>query len=201
MASVTGCQSAYYNTWEKLGWHKRDILVSRVEDARDSQEKAQAQFQTTLERFVAVTKADVGDLQSRYNKLQSDYDRSESRANDVRKRVRDIEDVAEDLFEEWEKELDQYQSAEMRRSSEEQLRETRARYKPFIAAMQRAEKKMDPVLAAFKDQVLFLKHNLNARAVASLQTTTAALETDVSQLIKEMQQSIAEADEFIKQMK
>ena len=109
--------------------------------------------------------------------------------------------MAEDLFEEWEKELDQYESAELRRSSEEQLRETRARYKPFIAATQRAEKKMDPALAAFKDQVLFLKHNLNARAVASLQTTTAALETDVSQLIKEMEQSIAEADEFIKQMK
>ena len=200
LLTTTGCKSTYYNTWEKLGWHKRDILVDRVEDARDSQKEAQEQFQTTLERFIAVTKAEVGDLQSRYNKLQSDYDRSEARANDVRKRIKEIEDVAEDLFGEWQTELAQYESAELRRSSEDKLRDTRSRYKQLVAAMRRAEKKMDPVLAAFKDQVLFLKHNLNARAIASLQTTTATLETDVSQLIKEMEQSIAEANEFIKQM-
>lgn len=196
-----GCQRAYYSTWEKMGWHKRNILVSRVENARDSQEKAQEQFQSTLDRFISLTKADVGDLQARYNRLQSDFERSESRANDVRRRIRDIESVADDLFSEWEKELDEYQSAELRRSSEQQLRETRDRYKQFVAAMHRAERRMDPVLAAFRDQVLFLKHNLNARAVASLQTTTATLETDVSQLIREMQQSIAEADAFIKEMR
>jgi hypothetical protein len=60
---------------------------------------------------------------------------------------------------------------------------------------------MDPVLKRFNDQVLYLKHNLNAQAIASLQTTAAGIDTDVSALIKDMEASIAEADDFIKQMK
>ena len=38
---VGGCSSTYYGAMEKVGIHKRDILVDRVEDARDSQEDAQ----------------------------------------------------------------------------------------------------------------------------------------------------------------
>ena len=35
---------------------------------------------------------------------------------------------------------------------------------------------MKPVLAAFHDQVLVLKHNLNARAIASLEGTAVTLQ-------------------------
>jgi hypothetical protein len=59
---------------------------------------------------------------------------------------------------------------------------------------------MTPVLSAFKDQVLFLKHNLNARAVASLSDTVKGIEGDVGRLIAEMNASIAEANQFIEQM-
>ncbi len=68
----------------------------------------------------------------------------------------------------------------------------------MIRAMRRAESKMDPVLSAFNDQVLFLKHNLNAKAVASLKGELASVETDIAALIREMESSIAEANEFIK---
>ena len=34
---LTGCSTVYYNTMEKLGFEKRDILVDRVENARDAQ--------------------------------------------------------------------------------------------------------------------------------------------------------------------
>ena len=66
--------------------------------------------------------------------------------------------------------------------------------------MKQASGKMDPVLSAFHDQVLFLKHNLNAQAIASLQTTAAGIEQDVAALIKDMENSIKEADAFINQM-
>src|SRR5512134_2210972 len=90
---LIGCKSAYYNTWEKLGWAKRDILVDRVKDARDDQEAAKKQFQTTLQRFQEIAKFDGGDLEAKYKKLNSDYERSESRAADVTKRIKSIEDV------------------------------------------------------------------------------------------------------------
>jgi len=66
--------------------------------------------------------------------------------------------------------------------------------------MKKAETKIEPVLSAFRDQVLFLKHNLNAQAVASLQSEVTTMEADISKLITEMEKSIAEADSFIKTM-
>ena len=200
LLAVTGCKSAYYNTWEKLGWAKRDILVDRVEDARDDQEAAKKQFKTTLERFQEVTNFQGGDLEEKYKKLNGEYEDSVSAAEDVSKRIKAVESVAGDMFKEWQEEIKQFSNAELRRSSEEKLRDTRQRYNQLIGVMKQAEGKMKPVLAAFKDQVLYLKHNLNAQAVSSLQATAAGIESDVAKLIADMEKSIAEANTFINQM-
>lgn len=197
---VGGCQSAYYGAMEKLGYEKRDILVDNVQDARKAQEAAKKQFESALEQFIAVTNFEGGDLEKQYRKLKDEYDESESRAKDVRKRIADVEQVAADLFKEWEKELGQYKSAELRRTSQRQLQDTKSRYQQLISSMKRAERKLDPVLGAFRDRVLFLKHNLNARAIASLRTQRGAIEADIGALIADMNRSIAEADQFIKSM-
>jgi hypothetical protein len=63
--------------------------------------------------------------------------------------------------------------------------------------MRAAESRMQPVLTAFKDRVLFLKHDLNAQAIASLAGTLGEIEIDVDQLIGEMESAIAEADALI----
>jgi Protein of unknown function (DUF2959) len=106
--------------------------------------------------------------------------------------------VAEALCKEWEAELPQYTNDTLRRASARQLAQTRQRYTPLMAAMRRAEAKMAPVLAAFRDHVLFLKHNLNAQAIASLQQELVTVETDIAALIRAMEASMAEADAFIK---
>ena len=199
-ALFAGCQSAYYGAMEKFGYEKRDILVNRVEDAREAQQEAKKQFESALAQFIAVTNFSGGELEQQYNKLKGEFDDSESRANTVRKRIADVERVAQDLFSEWEKELTQYTSPELRRSSQSQLNTTRARYRELIGAMKRAEKKLDPVLAAFHDRVLFLKHNLNARAIASLKAERAKIQADITTLVADMNRSIAEADRFIKDM-
>ena len=195
-----GCQSAYYGTMEKLGYEKRDLLVDNVQDARKAQEAAKKQFESALDQFIAVTNFEGGDVEKQYRKLKGEYEDSEARAEDVHKRIADVEQVAGDLFKEWEKELGQYKSAELRRTSQRQLQDTRSRYQKLIASLKRAEKKLDPVLAAFNDRVLFLKHNLNARAIASLRTNRAAIEADIGALVADMNKSIAEADQFIKAM-
>ncbi|MEP0547409.1 MAG: DUF2959 domain-containing protein [Rhodothermales bacterium] len=198
--SLTGCQRAYFNALERIGIEKRDVLVDRVEEARDSQNEAKEQFRDALDEFSALVNFDGGDLEDMYNKLSREYERSEDRADEVRDRMDAVHAVATALFDEWESELDAYSDRSLRRESERQLRETRARYEEMLAAMERAERKMAPVLEAFQDQVLFLKHNLNARAVASLEGTVDELETDVDVLIRDMEASIAEANAFIEQM-
>jgi hypothetical protein len=111
-----------------------------------------------------------------------------------------VESVAKALFDEWESELEQYNNKDLRRTSEQKLKQTQGRYDQLISAMKKAERKIAPVLSAFRDQVLFLKHNLNAQAVASLQGELVYIESNVSSLIKEMDASIAEANAFINSM-
>jgi len=199
-APFAGCSSAEIALKEQFGYAKREQLVDRVKDARDEQVGAKKQFASALEEFIAVTGVKGGDLEAKYDKLKKEYDRSESRASDVRARIADVKRVADALFKEWREELKQYSSEAMRRSSEQELDATRQRYDKLMASMQGAADKMSPVLSAFKDQVLFLKHNLNARAIASLQGTAQQIQVDVSGLIKEMEASIAESNTFIEQM-
>ena len=93
-----GCESAYYKTMETMGYHKRDIMVDRVEDARDAQEEAKAQFESALEKFSSVLGFQGGDLQEKYDQLKDEYEKSAAKATAVRNRIAAVEDVAEDLF-------------------------------------------------------------------------------------------------------
>jgi hypothetical protein len=201
LLAAVGCSSAYYGAMEKFGIAKREILADRVEKTRDAQTEAKQQFADALQRFLAVTKVDGGDLQKKYDDLNRDFQRSEARAKEVRERIASVEDVAEALFREWKQELSQYQSAALKADSERQLEITRRRYESLITLMRRASARMDPVIATFRDQVLYLKHNLNARALAQLVTTNQTLQADISTLIRDMETSIKEAETFIKDLK
>lgn len=194
---LAGCSAAYYGALEQVGFHKREILVDRVAAAQDSQEEAAQQFQSALEQFQAVVAFEGGDLEKVYDELSDELDRSERRAEAVRDRIVAVEGVAAALFDEWEDELEAYSDARLQARSRESLVETRGRYDRLMRAMHRAEGRLEPVLAAFRDQVLFLKHNLNARAIGSLQDELATIESDVEVLVAEMNRSIAEARAFI----
>lgn len=195
-----GCQKAYYGAMEKLGVHKRDIMVDRVEEARDSQHEAKEQFASALEEFNHVLNFHGGTLQEKYEAINTAYEDSRERAEDVTSRIDSVENVAEALFDEWKEELTQYTSDKLRRQSAQQLKDTRTQYGKMMRAMRKAEDSMRPVLNTLHDQVLFLKHNLNAQAIASIQEELGNVQQDVSSLIAEMEASIAEANQFIATM-
>lgn len=197
---LAGCTSAYYGAMEKFGIEKRDILTDRVDDARDAQEDAKEQFADALEQYRAVVNVDGGGLEKFYNRLNSEFEKSESRAQAVTDRIDSIEAVADDLFEEWEGEIGEYTDPDLRRRSQALLAETRQDYSTMLSAMRRAEASMEPVLDLFRDQVLFLRHNLNARAVGALETELTSIDAATSTAIAEMERSIAEANRFIRSM-
>ena len=198
LLGLTGCQSAYYAAMEKVGVHKRDILVDRVEEARDSQQEAKEQFQSALDRYRSVVQVKGGELEARYEALNKEYLASESSAKEVRARIEAVEDVAEALFEEWEGELKLYSNASLRNASAAELKRTRAQYKTLLERMRAAERRIEPVLSVLRDQVLFLKHNLNARAISALQGEYRTLQGNVDQLLRDMQRAIDEADAFVR---
>ncbi len=198
--ALTACSTMYYEGLEKIGIPKRDVMVSRVEKARDTQEETKEQFKSALAQFTAVTNFKGGDLEATYNLLNDEYEASVEKAEEVNDRIAAIEDVSEALFSEWEDEITQYSSAKLKRNSQQKLDATRTHYKQLITSMKNAEAKIAPILTVFKDQVLFLKHNLNARAIASLKGELGSIESDVSALIVSMEKSINEANAFIRTM-
>jgi len=197
LLTLLGCKSAYYSTWEKFGVYKRDLLKKRVIAARNDQQAATTEFKDALTRLKELTGFEGGNLEKAYNSIKDDYDKSNSRAQKVRTRIKDVEEVAADLFREWEKEIQEISTPSLRDKSREQLRDTRQRYDQMHNALKRAEASMEPVLTRLHDQVLFLKHNLNAAAIASLKGETANIQNEIAKLIEDMKRAVTEADKFI----
>ena len=199
-STFVGCKSVYYGTYEKFGVFKRDLLKKEVVAARDDQQKASEQFKDALTKLKEVYAFDGGNLEKTYRDLDSEYKQSADRAVTVRKRIADVETVGADLFKEWETEIQQITTPSLADGSRRQLRETRAKFDLMVQALKKAERSMEPVLTKLHDQVLYLKHNLNAAAIASLRGEATNIQGEISRLIADMNASIAKADEFIKAM-
>ena len=198
---LQGCETLYFNTMEKVGVHKRDILIDRIEDSQEAQEEAKEQFTSALDQLKQITQFDGGDLESLYNKLNDEYEDSEEAAEEIHLSIDKVESVAGALFAEWNSELKQYTSQSLRSKSQSKLKSTQRRYKKLIVALRKAERSIQPVLNTLKDNTLYLKHNLNARAVASLKGEFRAIDADIKALIQQMQKAISESDMFIEQLR
>jgi len=199
--SLTACETVVYDALEKVGYHKRDILIDRIDAAQASQTEGQEQFKSALEQFKSVINFDGGDLEVTYDLLNDEYEASVDAADEIHDRMNSVENVADALFDEWQDELEQYSNASLRRDSERQLKDTRRRYSKVLGAMRRAENAIDPVLASLKDNTLYLKHNLNARAIASLKNELGTVDNDVNALLTAMQQAINESNAFIDELR
>lgn len=197
MLLLTGCSTAYYKTMETFGQEKRDLLRSNVEEARDEQTEAQEEFKDALTQLKELTQFEGGELEDTYNALKDQYEDCEDRANAVRGRIEKIDQIAQDLFVEWEKEIEQISSDTMKQDSAKKRKATQQRFAALQTALEASEKRMDAVLVRFRDNVLYLKHNLNAQAVGALDNEVVSIEKDVAALIKDMETSIAKADDFI----
>jgi hypothetical protein len=201
LIALGGCQSAYYSAMEKVGVHKRDILVERVEDAQQSQQEAQKQFKSALAQFSELIKFDGGDLQRAYEATDKEYQACSAAAEKVSKRISNIESVADALFDEWQAELDQYTNAKLKQDSSKKLADTKRQYSSLLKTMRKAEQSMQPVLASLRDNTLYLKHNLNARAIGALQGEFNTVQKDINRLIGDMNNAIAQSEQFVAALK
>ncbi|MER2491851.1 DUF2959 domain-containing protein [Catenovulum sediminis] len=200
LVAVSGCQSAYYSAMEKVGVHKRDILVDRVEDVQGAQQDAQQEFKSALEQFQSVINFDGGELQAAYEALHDKYQDSLKAANQVSNHINQVENVAEDLFDEWEDELNLYQNKKLKAQSASKLRATKRQYDKLMRSMRQSESKMQPFLSALQDNVLYLKHNLNAHAIGALKGELSSIQRDVKALVADIELSIQESEKFIQSL-
>ena len=195
--ALLGCKSTYYKTMKTFGKEKRDILVSRVKDSKKDQQQAKEQIKTTMESFQELTGFNGGSLEKNYKKLNGEYEKAADSAKKLHGRIDSIDQVSNDLFKEWQSEIDGMENKKLKAQSAVMLRQSRLNAANYIKSMRQTEAKMTPVLTAFHDQVTFLKHNLNARAIGSLKGTTAKMSTDVDVLMASLDGSMAQADALI----
>jgi Skp family chaperone for outer membrane proteins len=201
LLALSACSGVYYNALEKVGVDKREVLVNRVDDARTAQNQAESEFIDALTEFKKVSHFDGGDLEKRYDKLKDAYEDAENRADEVRDRVDSIENVGNALFKEWDKEIKAYQDPALKRASRQKRVATEQRYNQLMKAMREAERSLKPALAVLNDQVMFLKHNLNAAALTSLKSEWPKVERDVNELLQDIRNASREAEVFLKSMK
>ena len=194
---LVGCQSAYYSAMEKVGVHKRDIMLNRVESAQVAQQDAQQQFTSALEQLSQLISYEGGDLAAQYELINDQYEASESSPQEVASPIAAIESVADALFDEWNDEIQQYSSNNLKQQSQQKLKKTQRNYQSLIKSMHRAKDRMAPVLSALKDNSLYLKHNLNAQAIGALQGEYKTIKRDVESLVAEMNKAIEQSQQFI----
>lgn len=199
--AATGCASVQYSALEKVGIHKRDILVDRVEDARDSQSETREHLVSAYEELSALVGHDGGKLEAQYKRLNKEVERSRDAIEELDERLVSIDRVSGDLFKEWESELELYSSNTLRSDQERKLADARKQFTVMRDRMQVARNRVDPVMSVLNDNVLYLKHSLNAQALAALRGQATLLEGDVEALIRDMQIAIDEADAFVANMR
>lgn len=194
------CSQTYYSVWETFGKDKRDLLRDKVEAVRDQQKETKEQFEDALTRMRKAYGTGGGDLEKMYDTIKADYDQSAAQAKALSDRIARVEKVGNDLFAEWSEEIDEIKDARLKSDSRAKLASTKQRFETMRAAMHRSEKSMTPVLDKFHDQVLYLKHNLNAQAVGNLGGEVKNIERSLTELSKAMNRSIAESEAFIKSL-
>ncbi|QHS53531.1 DUF2959 family protein [Edaphobacter sp. 12200R-103] len=200
LALLAGCTRTYYKAMSAFGKEKRDILIARVKDSKKEQQETKEQIKTTMESFQELTGFQGGQLEKSYKKLNGEYEKAADSAKKLHDRINSIDQVSNDLFKEWQKEIDGMGNRKLKRQSEAMLRSSRLQEASYLKSMRQTEARMTPVLTAFHDQVVFLKHNLNARAIGSLKGTSTRISTDVDVLLTSLDGSIAQADALIQSL-
>ncbi|MEM6987810.1 MAG: DUF2959 family protein [Pseudomonadota bacterium] len=195
---LAGCATTYYSVWEKLGYQKRDILQTRVERARDSQQEALQRFEVLAavsEPLAADPVTDV-DTTAQLAKLRVAYRNAARSASTLRSHIDQVDDVSQALFSEWEEELINTASSAQRSADTQELAETRQAYNTLIGTMRSTEAGISPVLITVEDSVRSLESD-QVSIGGGQASGFISLQGDLDRLAKDLRRSIAIADGFV----
>lgn len=198
-SSVAGCRTAKYAALEKVGIEKRDIFKSNMKQTREAQEEVKESFQGALSELRAMYGSSGSKLEKTYDAVSAKYEDASGEAAELTKRVDALNTVARDLFKEWKGELKDFSSPELRDKSEKKLQATQKSYEALYKELMASEKQMNKVLSQYREQVTYLKHNLNAQALQTLSKEKTSIEGDMAKLVRDMNDSISQTEKFIKE--
>jgi len=199
--SSQGCNNSLgYSFQEAMGTPKRQVLLSRVQDTRDSLKETKKTFASAMQQFGSVYKESGAKLENKYVILKKEYDTCNSKASELRGQIANVKSIGQVLFQEWQKELDQFTNEQMRKLSEVKMQQTREKYVTMTDSMDRVSARITPVMNSMNDQLLNIKHSLNALIVVSLEEELTQLRGHMDSLSADIDASVNHCNAFIGSM-
>ncbi len=174
-----------------------DRLAEEVREARTEQAEAQDEFTTAFHLFQRLTAPQAVELENLDDDLKDSIEDCNEAASRLSERVAVIRTDSELLFNEWRAELEQFSSEDLREKSESMLLDTEQRAGRVIATLERVQAKMEPVLLKLQDYALFFNHNLNPRAIATLEDTYDDFDRELKALDAEIATAQDEMNSFL----
>lgn len=195
---ATGCK-AFGGSFLVFGGNHapQEDLVARARGAGEEAQEARADFAAAALLYQRLTAPQAVELERLSGEFEDAVEACEDRAHEVTERIEAIRRETEAVVESWTEELGRFSSDAVRKKSEAQMRDTEAHAQRLLAALERLQGRMKPVLLKLQDYALFFDHNLSARAIATLQDTYKDFDGEVKALESEFAKVEAELGAFL----
>ncbi len=172
-------------------------LVERVHGAREQVSEVQTEFQTAFELFQRLTAPQAVELEELEDDFEDSFENCQEESEDLDGTLTAIRADSEKLFADWSADLERFSGDALRKKSETMMVETQERSQRVIASLESVQSKMEPVLMQLQDYALFFNHNLNPRAIATLEDTYDDFDAEVKAMRIEIEKAQEEMRSFL----
>jgi hypothetical protein len=175
----------------------QEDLVARARGAEKDIQEARADFAAASQLYQRLSSPQAVELEKLSGEFEDAVETCEDRAEDMADRIEAIREETVGLVKDWTEELARFSSDAVRKKSEAQMRDTEAYAQRLIAALERLQGRVQPVLLKLQDYELFFEHNLNARAIATLQDTYKDFDNEFRAFESELGKAQGEITAFL----
>ncbi len=180
---------------------RTDKLIERAEGTVKQAVSAREEIQKTLDSYNAVFKSDVKDVRDAYKSVEKGIERTEKQREAVKLAMDEMKTEADAYFASWTESLQQIESPDLRKRSEDRMAETRGHFNGVLGAVADARGQYEPFLKNLKDQWTYLGHDLNAEGIKSLKPDADKLNTQAGELFKKIDAGMKKAKDYIASLK
>ena len=174
---------------------KHDLLLERLEETIALQEETKQYLRDAYDVLSSVSD-DANAVEAQLDTLTQTYQQSEDIATSLKLQMKAVDRLANDLFNEWRRELRQYDNKNLRTKSAENLSKTKKQYQVLHEAMKKSYQSVAPLLSLLHDNELYLKHNRSVAAIQGFQQEVEAAGGHMDSMIENIELSIQESQSF-----
>jgi len=175
----------------------QEDLVDSVRAADEEAVEARTDFDAAFALYQRVTTPQAAELDDLADDFADAIESCRERFEDLATRRTKVDEEATTLFQGWNEELGRYSLELMREKSAAMLADTEKRTERVTKALERLQTRMEPVVKKLEDYALFFHHNLNPRAIATLEDTYKDFDAEYRALVSELEKTRAEITQFL----